>query len=393
MTIFFSIFLLLNLILLFKVKSRVVSIFLFVFWYTQSVLFWIYIGIPPKGILLITASLFERYYSIGFFLVAISYLIFWILLKNIPSFELKAIKVSPGIKTVVFLGIIIVSIIALPRVYLGNSQRFNLLAGGSWLSIYVFLNAFYMLLYPSKNQMQFSLLHILFSLFIIIGGERVDSIFILVFYIFMGYNSSGTIYEREIKFKNLFYVFGLVVLGNLIGYLRFSSSFNMVSLIYLLYDLIMQHTVLDCIHVYFSAFAYIENIGLNRIAILNDILSVLPVGEFKGALSVYNYTQILGDYIPNVNGGLFYSSGLLVLGYIGVLVYNALFALFIKFIMISKIYFVKTCTLIIFVLYIRISWYGFLFVYRPLEFYILAVIMLLLIKPSFSRNLKAYSRV
>lgn len=387
MIIFYSFLLILNLVLLFKVRSKIIAIFLFVFWYTQSVLFWITLGVPPKGILLINNALYKKYHSVSFILVAISYLLFWLLLRKLPSFKLKTIVVSPGIKVIIFIAIIIVSIIAIPRVYFGNMQRFDLIGGGSWLSIYVFLNALNLLLYSSKHHNLFTFMHIFFSLFIIVGGERVDSIFILVFYIFLGYDKSGDIYERTIKLKNLFFVFGLVIVGNLVGHLRSQhTSFNMLSVITILYDLFMQHTVLDCIHVYYSAFSYIENYGLNRIAILNDILSILPFGEFKGAMSEYNYTQILDKYINNVNGGLFYTSGVLVLGYLGVIVYNVVFALVIRFIMSSKLYIIKACSMIIFILYIRISWYGILFIYRPLEFYLLSVIMLILIRPSLTSN-------
>jgi len=108
----------------------------------------------------------------------------------------------------------------------------------------------------------------------------------------------------------------------------------------------------------------------------------LPKFGGTGKHIEYNFTEILRDFLFNNGGGLFYSEGVLIFGKMGVLIYSVVYGLLIRLLYkYSKYYWWVAFTMLVFLmLQLRIQWYGFMYIYMPVFFGIIAIKILELIK-------------
>ncbi|MEE1232786.1 MAG: hypothetical protein U0L16_05940 [Phocaeicola sp.] len=209
-----------------------------------------------------------------------------------------------------------------------------------------------------------TIIHSLILFYVIIGGDRVDSIVAIVFLAII--NIQDNLAKESIK-KTYLIIGGvtLFILSVISGIIRDGNS---VSIITILYSFYAQQTVSDVLYVFLCSIGYYYEHGQNLSVLGNLFLGLFP-GPFYGVVSEYNYTIFLiRNYLPNPGGGLFYSEGMIAWGPVGVLLYSTVYALSIKLLFKSNKRISVALFILSFSMLCRIQWYGFIYSYKPILF-------------------------
>lgn len=359
-------------ILIFFFTSNLIRFVLIAFWYPLLPMFLFCEGFPiGRAIDLIGRPIYAEYANSAFFFAAISYFCFCVVLWRERKQILKFRRIHFGEPFRLLLGILllIVSIIAYPKVYGLSNYRWNLIPG-QWSVVYLAIN--YLLLVSFKRiQSPSTLLHIVILFKVLSGGERVDSLIVvaLIGLLYVEKNAPYKLTERKLSLKWTLLFIVLLFFGIYIGQTRSGAS---TSLFKILYDIIALHTVTDVIHVYFSSFDYVSKQGTTFKPLINELFSLIPTHPLGGQ-SEYNFSRILNKHIVNPGGGLFYTEGMLIFGSFGIVLYGIMYGLFFKYLINNNKQYAKVILLIFFILQLRIQWYGTIYLYSTVIFTIIVI--------------------
>ncbi|MDB4297220.1 hypothetical protein N9901_00540 [Flavobacteriaceae bacterium] len=351
------------------------KLILLVYWYPLVTMYLYCINYELDGSLrYIGASLHRRYCNEAFIYAILGYyllvILVWKLKNTLFSFEkIKSNELSRSIFVFLFL---VVSIIAFPRAFGVGNERWNLIPG-PWVVVFIAMNLVLFTSYVSLKQKS-SILHFIILIISFIGGERANSVIVLVlFFLFIPHKSIMT--ERKIKYYYGVLFFLLAVLGIAVQSWRSGKIFSSQD-IYT--NLISLTTVSDVVHIYFSAFNYVDKYPLTINPLINEVASMFNIPVYGGAgLEVdYNFTEILRKHIQNYGGGLFYTEGVLIFGKVGVLIHTFLYGYLIRFLYLNKNRFAQILMLVFITLQMRIQWYGFMYIYTPVWLTYLLVVFL-----------------
>ena len=212
-----------------------------------------------------------------------------------------------------------------------------------------------------------TIIHMIILFFVILGGDRVDSIVTIVF---LGIMSNQKEVTTESIKKSYLIIGGsiLFILSVISGIIRDGNSISIATILYSFYA---QQTVADVLYVFLCSIGYFYEQGVNLSVLGNFLFGLFP-GPFYGVVSEYNYTIFLiKNYLPNPGGGLFFSEGMIAWGPIGVLIYTTIYAICIKALFKSSKKILIALFILSFSMLCRIQWYGFIYAYKPILFTIL----------------------
>lgn len=376
-------FLLLGFMLLMTFKSVFLKFILLIYWYPLITIYLYCIGYPLGGSIdvlgrpaneLYCISAFE-YAVLGFFiLVAVLWKI------RLEIFEFDRFLFSELFRTFIAIVLIVASAFAYPKAFGIGDQRWNLIPG-PWLVISISLNAILLISLRTFKSLA-SVIQVLISLVLIVGGERANTLVVfLLFFMLYGNKEEETVIEKKLNLPLI--IFGSIGVILAIGahYWRAGQELNQTVF---LANLVSSSTVGDVAHIYLTSFGYLAENGIDLRPIVNEVGSMLALPKFGGTGKhiEYNFTEILRNFLFNNGGGLFYSEGVLIFGKIGVLIYSVVYGFLIRLLYkYSKYYWWVAFTMLVFLmLQLRIQWYGFMYIYMPVFFGIIAIKMLELIK-------------
>lgn len=372
----------LNILLLFTLLSGVFffkSIYLkfcvFVFFYPIVTLFCVKFNIPLFGIITAIGSKFftQNIADYAYAWSITGYLVFISTLWSVRNqrIEFDTLKINAETRLILLICHAVFAIVAYPRAFYIADYRFNLLPGGGWASIYS-LFSILIILSSKKKFSLIEIIHLAITFFVILGGERADSMLILLFMLIY----RGDEVKKEIRLNIKFFSIATLSVSFflIVGAMRhkaldfllnnYGDILPLVGTL-LLTSLYNQQTVSDTAHVYLSSvWGYFNDQG-SYMTLLNTPFTLFPMTPLGGATSPYYYQQWIHPYIPNAGGGLFYSEGALNFGLSGVIFYAFLLGFIIKKTLISKKLFGHLAFVALFVLQMRIQWYGFLYMMKP----------------------------
>lgn len=147
-----------------------------------------------------------------------------------------------------------------------------------------------------------TIIHMIILFFVILGGDRVDSIVTIVF---LGIMSNQKEVTTESIKKSYLIIGGsiLFILSVISGIIRDGNSISIATILYSFYA---QQTVADVLYVFLCSIGYFYEQGVNLSVLGNFLFGLFP-GPFYGVVSEYNYTIFLiKNYLPNPGGGLFF---------------------------------------------------------------------------------------
>lgn len=351
-----------GLIGLLRFRSLIVRFILFAYWYPLVPMVLFIFNYPVGRVLdVVGRPLYYSYALEAFCFAIVGYAVVVIVIWRFRNecVRLPRFRIGESFRILIVLLLYVLAFIAYPKAFGISASRWNLLPG-QWSVVYLAVNVFILLSFRSAKTLS-TILHIAILLFVIKGGERVDSIVVLIWYVFFEVKTTevGYLVERKLSFRLVFILLGIFVIGVGAGLWRGGSTLDFLVLIY---SVLAQHTVVDVVHVYFSSFHYVENIGLNHYPLFNEFFGLIPTHPLGGTHSIFNFTNILKSHIPNPGGGLFYSEGVLIFGKIGVVIYSLLYGLLIRFFL-THIRLLSFLFVVFFILQLRIQWYGFLYIY------------------------------
>ncbi len=259
---------------------------------------------------------------------------------------------------------IFATIVYLPRFSLlsgvsHESRYYHLLPGNAWNYV-----AIVSILFTTLSR-KLSFFQIITYSFVILwffmNYERVDMLGLTVLLVFRYRDyilqSSFVKYipYKKIVFSTLFTSLFAFLFAS--SYLREGKSFNLFSLIR---DILVQTTSCDIMHVFNTAFEYVENVGLTYgSTYLNYLYKIIP-----GFGNHMDYSSILDNYIANPGGGYFLSEPYMNFGYIGVLLFSILLLTVIYLLCKysnSYTYLLYTCLV---AASFRIMWYGLIYIHK-----------------------------
>ncbi|MBN2395327.1 MAG: hypothetical protein JXC36_02560 [Candidatus Atribacteria bacterium] len=352
-------------VLIFAFKSYIIKAILFVFWYPLLPMCLFSIGIPLSGsIEIFGRSAYGEFAIDGFFLALLGFLVLISVLWKYRRSKIKIKRLIIGERTriLIILLLMVVSIIAYPKAWGIGTSRWNLLPG-TWSVIYLAINGLLIISISSIKSFS-TIIHLLLLLFVIKGGERVDSIMPLFLIVSLESDKENKSYiiESEIGIIKVLFGLAVLVLGIYVGYSRLGNQFSFGLL---LHNIIALHTVTDVIHVYLSSFYYVNNYGINLFPIINETFSLIPLHPWGGGGNEFNFTEILRGKVYNYGGGLFYTEGVLIFGKMGVLIYSFLFGRFIKILLKFDYQLVSVFMVMFLILLLRVQWYGLVYLYTP----------------------------
>ena len=217
-------------------------------------------------------------------------------------------------------------------------------------------------------------------LFVILNGERVDSLLSSVFLFIMVWNRKGNaeILKRGKIYIGCFFFFFLLVA---VGFFRNDDELSYQLLLKALYS---QQTVCDVVYIYLTGVSYFFESGSNPTVLYNLLGGLIP-GPTSGVSSMFYYGNILHQYMPNPGGGLFITEGMLWAGGIGVLLYFYLYGVLLKFLFSGQSLYKKSIFILFVVMQCRIVWYGLIYTYKPIL--LLLVFSMIIRKMSFKSKI------
>lgn len=351
-----------EIIFILKFKSTLIQLVLLVSFLPLITMIAFMNGLPVPGVLSLHRNVFApNIINTAFTLLTISN---WIIIGILYPIRNKTYEYTPfkctNFTYITLLSILVISaIISYPRVF---GLEFSL----DLSTIYIATNSALLLCKrPRKNWG--TIVHTLILLYVIIGGDRVDSIVAIVFLAIM--NTQDNSAKESIK-KTYLIIGGvtLFILSVISGIIRDGNSVSMITILYSFYA---QQTVSDVLYVFLCSIGYFYEQGHNLSVLGNLFLGLFP-GPFYGVVSEYNYTIFLvKNYLPNPGGGLFFSEGMIAWGPAGVLLYSTIYALCMKKLFGSSKRISVALFILSFSMLCRIQWYGFIYSYKPILFTLL----------------------
>lgn len=273
-------------------------------------------------------------------------------------YKYKSFSCSFGLYAFLLIVIFFSAVLSYPRV---SGINF----GKDLSTIYIATNIA-LLLCKKPRKSFLSAIHIIILLWVIVGGDRVDSLASLMFMFLFGKEGKWNIENINLKYVYLGggVLFALSIISGLV------RDNNPVTIESFLFSIYAQQTVSDVLFVFLSSIEYNLTNGSYPDVLGNLLFGLFP-GPYYGVVSPYNFTSVLKSFIPNPGGGLFYSEGMLAFGWFGVIIYITLYALLIRFLFQRKERFFVTLFLLMTAMSFRIQWYGFIYCYKPVIFSLL----------------------
>lgn len=342
------------LILITSFKSMLLKIMLIVVWYPLCVLFLYKLEIPLVGIIEVNRNLFSEEaimlaYNIYLIGTIIIYYLLWSIRKT--KFNFIPFKIGGGTHTILFL-LFVASSYSLLQIRTAE--------GGS-ASFYLAFST--ILLYCTKGFKNFfTIAQLLYLMFILSMGERVDSILAIVFILIM--NLEDGICKEKYNKAVLYIGLGcLFILGIAVAAVRGGGNYGTELLLKSIYA---QQTVTDVLYVYLSGVEYYVTNGTEHSLILNCLLGLFP-GTYYSVTSDYNYTIFLiNNFADNPGGGMFFTEGILVFGPLGVIIYCFILGKLVVYLFEGKNPIKQILFILLFVMFCRVVWYGFIYTYKPI---------------------------
>ena len=331
-------------------KNIFLKLLLVVLWYPMLILALFSCGLSMPGIIGVYESRLQgEIANTGALLYIIGYIVFCLILfplrKN--NYVFPKLKVSGVTRSVLF---VLTALGALPLLNTHSET------GIKSATFYLVFSIILLTTHVKKDPIWF--FHLCLSLALIALGERVDSLFIVVFLFFV----KGKNFKADVTKNKKIYLGGLVffVLLVTIGFRRGGEE---LSYSVLLYSFVSQRTVCDVVYIYLTSISYIADYGCRL-----DVLQSLFFGLFpgQGVTSPLYYTNVLSKYMDNPGGGLFFTEGVLALGHWGVPLYFGGVGLILRKVLTTKAKFGLFMFLMICVMSCRLAWYGLVYIYKPL---------------------------
>ncbi len=378
--ILFLLLIIIELGFLFKFKSIILQLFLIISILPQITLLAFSCDFPVPGVLMLNRDLFStKTILTGNTLLACSSVLMICILYPLRNkiYELRSFTCTKFTYLTLLIVAFCSALISYPRV-----SGFDLNMDMS--TIYISINVAMLLCKQPRNSVM-NIIHLLILLFVIIGGDRVDSMasVVLVCILF----KDGNIYYEKIN-RLMLYIgaLGLFIIGLLGGLVRDGYSLTIESLTYSIYA---QQTVSDVVFVFLSSIQYFYENG-NTFEVLNNLLFGLFPGPFYGVVSPYNFTIYLSQkFATNPGGGLFVSEGILAFGPLGAIIYSILYTLIIRYLFKVKSRIMSAVFITLVIMSFRTSWYGMIYCYKPILFSILFCGTLIYISKGKSKETKS----
>lgn len=362
MLFFDVVILVLYLIGIFYFKSLILKIVLFVLWYPLFVLALFKYGIPMSGILAINMDTFSpEIVNYAFYSYVIGFLLFeWTLFpcRN-EVYTVQSIKCDNGTKVILFM-LLCLSCIPILNIHEENA----VFKSATFYLVFASL----LLLVRCGYLLKLGMLSVAF--FLIINGERVDSIFIIILiYVLRGNSIKKEKYDLLFLFcaGTLFFILLIVV-----GFTRVDGDFNLELILSAIYS---QRTVTDVVYVYLTGVSYVFENSYYPEVLYNLFGGLLP-GETSGVTSIYQYSNKLRDYMYNPGGGMFFTEGMLLMGGGGVALYLLIYGIIIRYLFGKQKGISRVLFILILVMQCRIVWYGMIFCYKPALLLVIAYFLI-----------------
>lgn len=344
------------LILLTKYESILLKLILIIAWYPLLILLLFKNEVPLTGVIsLEKENLDGKIAEYGFYSYLLGLYAFNAVLYGVrkKDFSSKEMRFKRSFRTIILVGLFF-SMIFVMNTHSGDE------GSAKTATFFLFFNS--LLLVSFKTRDYIWLLQTLCLFFLIINGERVDSI-ILVFLVFMIVNKKGVLtfgYNKRYLYLGGFTFFILLVA---VGFLREDGGAISPELIFAAFY--SQLTVCDVVYVFLTGIKYVETNGIDPSVLLNLFGGLIP-GETMGVSSPFYYGNYLQKFMRNPGGGLFCTEGYLAFGFIGPFLYFCIYGLLLRKLFVSSYRFKKYIFLLFMVLQCRLIWYGLIYIYKPL---------------------------
>lgn len=354
---------------IFLFKSRLIQLALLFFIYPILIVSILANGFYPTRIISnVGDAYYHDLYEIGFYIQVMSYTFFVLALFSLRkrTFSIIALPMKDNIRIFFLIFLFLVYPIAYPAIFGLGDSRF-----GSGGSLVILFNAVILLSRGSKLNL-IDYLAFLINAFAFISGERADIILFLFLTLMLQYKD-GYILERKLSSVKIFTILIFIYLfGTVSGVVRSGEDIQILTI---LNNILNQGTAVDVVHVFLSSLWYFNKLGNDLSPIINIISSFIPFTPTGGASSSLNVTEILRSEIYNVGGGLFYSSGVLALGYFGAPLVAYLYGRVIKFFFLSRGYY-SLIFIAIFIQQLRIQWYGINYLGNVISFGLIIILLI-----------------
>jgi len=355
--IYFEVFLtIVPLAILLKHKSILLRLILIIAWYPLLILLLFKNDVPLTGIILLgSEALKGRIAEYGFYSYFLGLCAFNIVLYGIreKEFFFPQIKLKKGIRIMLLLLLLFSSILVL-NTHSGDSDA------ARTSTPFLIINSLLVISFKSRDYIW--LIQTLLFFFLIINGERVDSI-LLVILIFMLVNNNGVVsfsYDKKYLYFGGIAFFILLVA---IGFLR--EERGDVSLQLLFAAIYSQRTVCDVVYIFLTGIKYVEVNGTD-LSVLANLFGGLIPGDTMGVTSPFYYGNVLQKFMANPGGGLFCTEGYMAFGFWGPFFYFFIYGWILKKLFTSHYRFKKYIFLLFLIMQCRLIWYGMIYIYKPL---------------------------
>lgn len=344
-------------------KSVFHRVTLIIMSYPIWILSGLYLGFKPIRIVAELGFYFyESYIDSAFYTAIFGYFIFLFIIKDLKKEQvyLSSLSVSYDFQYILLPLFIISACVAYPRAFFVGDNRFGAL-GGLFLIMYALI-----FLIKNNRICFFYYISYFICIFLFTRGERVDILLMLLL---------PFIYPTSRLYKLIPLLIFVFILGTYSGISRLGISISIEELCTLLTSSITNYgTAVDVVHVYLSSVGYFYDVGSSFKPFLNIVSSFVPGTELSGASSTYNIAIFLRDYIDNLGGGLFYSSGFIAFGSLGAISFFVLYGYLYRYLCKYSPGFIF---LVFWLMQFRIQWYGMTYYSMPL---LVSVFIFLMIK-------------
>lgn len=351
-------------------KFSILSILIVLSNYPLLALTFQYITGESYGILeIVSHEIGLHYFEMTTCILIFNILLFFItyytrFLKYELNFLDKRYDISPLLVNLFCFIAIAATIIYLPRLSiipeLDNPNRFyHLLPGNAWNYVAIVAVLFTTLSRRLSILQIFTYIFVIFWFFF--NYERVD---MLGLFILLGLRYRTYLLNLKFIAKIKYKKFIISVICGLLLIFLFASSHlregRNVDLFMIAKDMLVQTTSCDIMHVFNTAFDYVENIGTaNGQTYLSYIYKLVP-----GMDNNLDYSTILNDYIKNPGGGYFLTEPYMNFSYLGVILFSTGFFGFLYLLVkksnaLSYLYYACMISAIF-----RVMWYGLIYIHK-----------------------------
>lgn len=344
-------------------KDILLKLVVLIIWYPLLVLYLFGRGVPMTGIIDMYQDSFNAdiiSYAINAYIVGLY--LFLAILWKIRNVQIQILKLSISSRLRIFIFFLTV----ISSTFLLNIHE----EGDSLKSATLYLSLSTILLTTHSKRDLIWLLHCVLCLYLILKGERVDSVMIVVL-LFLSTRGSSEVEGTDLNWKKvLIFAPAFFILLVLVGFVREDSD-EVVTSNMIISSFYSQRTVTDVVYIYLTSVKYYLMSGPHY-EVLNNLFFGLIPGEYGGVVSPYNYTIYLKRFMPNPGGGLFFTEGTICFGWFGPILYLIVYAVLLKRMLKKR---TSTITQLIFTLLLvmqcRVIWYGMIYLYKPLLFVLL----------------------